>query len=309
MLRHPRAITAVVWGVLSLVFATGSHTGVTAQQGSTIAGTVAEAVKKLGVDLAGLPADLIDRRFLGGPPELATVGLVGFAGWLAPATVRDPEVLLVAIRRPGELWKTTALPAEGSSAITQLGSPMSLASVGAHVVLSTHLNPSAGTTVVLRASDLSEVGRFAGGVAFTIPPSLVVFGRSMVHFAPAHPGSLGVFDLTSGVEAPLYPAVSTPYSQDPEESMTPARKAFKDRLRPIYLAWEKAAGPRGYGYDPAWFEISHTAFRYDQAADRLTFTETMSSNHPASVAPPLRHQVMIECGPMLKSSRVCVEHP
>jgi len=149
------------------------------------------------------------------------------------------------------------------------------------------------------------VGRFEGWPEFTIPPSLVVFTRSMVHFAPAHPASLGVFDLTTGAEASLYPRSTKPYMYEP--SLTPARMTFRDRLRPIYLAWEKASGPRAYGYDPSWFDVSHTAFTYDPTADRLTFTETMQSNHPASIAPPMTHQVTVVCGPMLKASRLCVE--
>jgi len=181
----------------------------------------------------------------------------------------------------------------------------SLPGIDTHIVRSTHLNPSAETTVVLRKPDLREVGRFEGWPVFTIPPALVVFTRSMVHFAPAHPASLAVFDVTTGTEAPLYPAASKPYALEP--SLTPSRMVFRDRLRPIYLAWEKASGPRVYGYDPVWFDISHTAFSYDPLADRLTFTETMKSNHPASVAPALRHQVTIVCEPMLKSSRACVE--
>ena len=180
-----------------------------------------------------------------------------------------------------------------------------LQGISTHTVRITHLSPSAETAVVLRVSDSREVGRFEGWPVFTVPPSLVVFTRSMVHFAPAHPASLAVFDLASGVERSLYPAVSTPYTQEP--SMTPSRTAFRERLRPIYLAWEKAGGPRTYGYDPAWFDISHADFRYDPIADRLTFTEKMSSNHPASIGPAVTHPVTVVCAPMLKSSRVCVE--
>src|SRR5688572_14305259 len=185
-------------------------------------------------------------------------------------------------------------------AAQQGSTPKSLAGIETHVVMSIHLSPSAETTVVLRKSDLREVGRFEGWPEFTIPPSLVVFTRSMVHFAPAHPESLAVFDLTSGVEAPLYPGTSTPGTQEP--SLTPARTAFRDRLRPIYLAWEKASGPRAYGYDPAWFDVSHSAFSYDPTADRLTFTETMTSRHPVSIAPPVTQRVPVSCAPMLKSS-------
>jgi hypothetical protein len=121
----------------------------------------------------------------------------------------------------------------------QQGSPKSLAGVDTQSV--------SGNGRVLRKSDNREVGRFEGWPAFTIPPSLVVLTRSMVHFAPA--------------------------------------PTFRDRLRPNYLAWEKASGPRGYGYDPAWFNVSHSAFSCDPTADRLTFTETMTSNHPASGRP------------------------
>ena len=185
--------------------------------------------------------------------------------------------------------------------------PTNLAGIDTHVVRSIHRSPSAETTVVLRKSDSREVGRFEGWPAFTIPPSLVVFTRSMVHFAPAHPAALGVFDLTSGLESPLYPSVSKPHTLEPEGSLTPARKAFMERLRPVYLAWEKTSEPRAYGYDPAWFDVSHSDFRYDQATDRLTFVETMASRHPASIAPPMTHQLTVACAPMLKTPRVCVE--
>jgi hypothetical protein len=186
MLTRTRLITAAILCAACIV---GAREGRSFQQSASVPVSVAGMVKKLGVDATGLSPDLLNRSFRSAP-ELGVDGLVGMAGWLNDGD----ETLLVAIRRTGEPWRATTLPAQSSSPITQLGSPLRLTTQGEFVLLATHLTPSAGTTAVLRASDLSEVRRIAGGVAVTIPPSIVVFGRSMVHFAPAHPGSLGVFD-------------------------------------------------------------------------------------------------------------------
>ena len=40
-----------------------------------------------------------------------------------------------------------------------------------------------------------------------LPDGRLIYQHSMVHFAPAHPGSLGFYDPATNTDVPLFPAV------------------------------------------------------------------------------------------------------
>ena len=133
------------------------------------------------------------------------------------------------------------------------------------------MTPSAGTTVVLRIADLSEAGRFAGWPVLTVLPDLLVFTRSMVHFAPAHAEALALFDVATGIETSLYPP----------------RPSSPDQTRP---------------------DVHYSSFAYEAATDRLTFAVSMSSRQD-TVALPVTPRLTVFCSPLKQPTRQCVERP
>lgn len=67
-----------------------------------------------------------------------------------------------------------------------------------------HYNPSAASTLVL-SGDLKMVAELKGAPALFLADGRVVYHNNLVHFAPAHPGSLSLYDPTSGRNARLFP--------------------------------------------------------------------------------------------------------
>ena len=115
-----------------------------------------------------------------------------------------------------------------------------------------------------------------------IAPDLVVVSRNLVHFAPAHPEALAVFDVNANRLSRLYPSDATDDLSAPVEPSvtTPARRAYRATLAPLFAAAEKGQGPRSYGWDPDWFnvEIDRHTFQYDPAADTLRFAAKFTTD-------------------------------
>ena len=90
-------------------------------------------------------------------------------------------------------------------AIEQLGSLEEVQFLDEFVIFQFHLNPSAGTIVIV-SQDLKPLGTYYGFSMEKIAPGTGVFEESIPHFAPAHPGRLSLVDLHTGRKAGLYPA-------------------------------------------------------------------------------------------------------
>ena len=71
--------------------------------------------------------------------------------------------------------------------------------------VSGHLSPSAAPTLVL-TRDLQLVRTLKGWTELVLPDGRLIYQHSMVHFAPAHPGSLGFYDPATNTDVPLFPA-------------------------------------------------------------------------------------------------------
>ena len=189
---------------------------------------------------------------------------------------------------------------------TDMGSPLTVKFLENRLIVPTHETPSAGRIAVL-GTDLSVKASFDGGLPTIIAPDLVVIFRNLVHFAPAHPEALAVFDVRTNRLERLYPSDANDDLSSPVEPSvnSSARRAYRDVLAPLFAAAAKTR-ERSYGWDPDWFDIDidRTMFRYDAAADTLDFTARFSTaaipNGPTQI-------VFVTCAPMHSAKRACVE--
>jgi hypothetical protein len=103
------------------------------------------------------------------------------------------------------------------------------------VYLDTHSSPSAGIILVL-TRELRPVTALWGWSLRLLPNDVLVYHRSMVHFAPTHSAELWTYDPRSNRDALLYP-----------------QKPFSD-VRTRYIARVKAEFDR-LGED--WFRVNN----------------------------------------------------
>lgn len=85
-----------------------------------------------------------------------------------------------------------------------LGSALSISEENGLIAIDTHINPSAGC-VLLLSPDLEWNAALPGSLSGRLGNRFIVAGNS-IHFAPTHPGTLGVFDPAWKQLTPIYPA-------------------------------------------------------------------------------------------------------
>jgi hypothetical protein len=106
-------------------------------------------------------------------------------------------------RRTGR-WSHATFPATSSGNTDwPIGSLLAIHHAGRHLLIDTHVNPSAGTIVVL-SPDLAPVTTLPGWVLRVLPTGTVLYHRSAVHFAPAHPVELRTWDAATRRDVRLY---------------------------------------------------------------------------------------------------------
>lgn len=236
-------------------------------------------------------------------------------GTLDWATARSGDRLAVAYRLPNgsnrprfivgykagaARWIQREIPAE-------MGSPLTVEFTNDRLIVPTHLTPSAGAIAVL-GTDLSLKASFSGYLPKLLSPDLIVVGRNLTHFAPAHPEALALFDVTTNRLSRLYPSDGTDELSAPAEPSlgSPIRRAYRDALAPLFAAAEKAQGPRAYGWAPDWFNVNidRQTFRFDSAPDTFSFNATFTTDAISS-APVV--SVVVSCAPMHSPRRACLE--
>lgn len=147
-----------------------------------------------------------------------------------------------------------------------------------------------------------------------LPNDLIVYERSMIHFAPGSPGQLAIFDAPTGVRAQLYSSVYADMG-NPGDQGSPHRARFIARLRVVMEKWNHSGNTptrfgfeNPYGFDPEWFDASYDKYAYDATSDTLRFTAALAfDRHPDAIAPPLRDVYTVTCRPMRSATRRCVE--
>lgn len=85
-----------------------------------------------------------------------------------------------------------------------LGSAVSLRASPTGYYLGTHVNPSAGCTIVL-SQDLTVQAVLTGWVLAVFGDGTIVYQRSQVHFAPTHYAEISLYDGTRARDVQIYP--------------------------------------------------------------------------------------------------------
>ena len=126
--------------------------------------------------------------------------------------------------RGSRAWTHAALPRVRTTPPEwDVGSVMAIHHAGRYLYLETHLNPSAGTTIVLNRS-LRPIAALDGWTLVVLPEGRVIYEQSMVHFAPTHSVALRTYDPVSKADEALYP-------RKPFEAV---RRAYVDSRKALY---------------------------------------------------------------------------
>ena len=111
---------------------------------------------------------------------------------------RLPEILHVRTYDKGaRRWQHAELKGE-------FGTILRLDRGGRWWYVTGHFSPSAGPTLVL-SDDLRLVRTLKGWTELVLPDGGLVYQHSMIHFAPAHPSSLGFYDAATNRDVHLFP--------------------------------------------------------------------------------------------------------
>lgn len=95
-----------------------------------------------------------------------------------------------------------ALPTEGTESCG--GAPIEIGFSDDFILLQTHINPSAGCTLVVDAN-LALQKTLYGFNPVRVAPNQIVVVEDMIHFAPVHPERLQLVDLVKWTNSELYP--------------------------------------------------------------------------------------------------------
>jgi len=107
-----------------------------------------------------------------------------------------------AFNRRDRRWRATVID-------ETFGSILGLEHHGERFYVTGHYNPSAAPTLVL-SSDLRRIRVIQGWPVLMLPDGRVVIHGNAVHFAPAHPAELTIYDPKANTLTRLYPVTPDP---------------------------------------------------------------------------------------------------
>jgi hypothetical protein len=125
-------------------------------------------------------------------------------------------------------WKSIEITDRAAQApdMSCLGSAVSIRASTHAIYLGTHLNPSAGCTIVL-SRDLAVQGVLPGWVLALFAGGAIVYQRSQVHFAPTHYAELFLHDDPHHRDVQIYPR--KPYQRIRIDHMNRVRRVYSDQ--------------------------------------------------------------------------------
>lgn len=144
----------------------------------------------------------------------------------------------------GRVWTSTKIAGENSKVADSwcLGSAVSIRASTQGYYLGTHLNPSAGCTIVL-SRDLAVQAVLTGWVLAVFGDGTIVYQRSQVHFAPTHYAEVSLYDRTRGRDLQIYPM--KPFQRIRTEHVSRVRRVYSNE------AWCRA---HNHHCDPELFD-------------------------------------------------------
>jgi hypothetical protein len=127
--------------------------------------------------------------------------------WHTGSDLLPPELRVRTLDRRTDTWRSAVFDPNKVKG----GSALRIARRPGFVYLDLHVNPSAGRIVVL-SEDLKVQRSLDGWSSLILQDGRVLYRNSMVHFAPAHPGSVSLYDPRSGAAVGVYPLTPDPAS-------------------------------------------------------------------------------------------------
>lgn len=145
-----------------------------------------------------------------------------------------------------------------------MGSALGISELDGLVVISTHINPSAGCALIL-TQDLKFRAGLWGWVVGRVDGQLIIEGDT-IHFAPTHPVDLKVYDSRANRLTQIYPM-----------SGDARREAFTHRLQQT-LTTSEWCRENNNGCDPARFTTVFSKIVVDERDTSFNFDVIMSSD-------------------------------
>ena len=165
--------------------------------------TLRQVLQQNGVPTAGFQAADLDARVSSGAIVPTSDGLL----FASPAEGSDgrigPPLYVVVYDRPVGRVLHRKIEAHETSDFC-FGSLLDVSTQAGYILLETHINPSAGCTIVL-SPELKVLHTLFGWKVAQLGADGFVLQRDEVHFAPVHPAHLAVFDLPAGRQHEVYP--------------------------------------------------------------------------------------------------------
>lgn len=160
--------------------------------------TLRDVLTEHGFDHVSL-SDL-DLAILG--PEISDTEDYFSVGYFVDAT--DPEIHVVLFDRKNKQWFKNEIKLEGTEFCFGSNAITGIQYSKKFVHLETHINPSAGCTLIFTKKLRFQKALYGWPLA-TFADETVVYHNSVVHFAPTHPAAISMYNPVTKYEKMIYP--------------------------------------------------------------------------------------------------------
>ena len=121
--------------------------------------------------------------------------------WFDGTELLPPELRIRILDRRSGAWQHRMLHRD----VHRGGSALHVHRAGDFIYIDLHGTPSAGALIVL-SDRLIFKRRLEGWTSLLLSDGRVLYENSMTHFAPAHPGSVSLYDPRTDRDVRVYPA-------------------------------------------------------------------------------------------------------
>jgi len=211
--------------------------------------TLRQAIAQAGVSVEGADLPNLDKAITSGA-ELNDEAEFVITYFVAEDSGNlDAPLFVHRYDKRQQTWTSVKLPEAPAQAqdmnVPCMGSVLAIHRFQGFYLLDTHLNPSAGCVLILTKElkwKTSLYGWFLGGLG----KDHVIYHRSEIHFAAAHPMELGMYDLASDRDFALFPPKPDP----------PIRKDLAKRIGEFFAAHADWCNINNHPCDATWFDSS-----------------------------------------------------
>ena len=221
--------------------------------------TLRESLVAKGIELTGLESPNLDKPITSGIQFDATdVFLTAYYFDDGSGHINAP-LLLEMLNKKTHKWAHKEINLSALDA----GSIGGIVRTKNGYYLYAHMNPSAGTTIILSPS-LEFRGTVLGWFLGDFADGSVAYANSMVHFAPTHPGRVSIYNPATKIDREIYPM--KPYQAIRRAHISKVKAAY-DKLGE---EWFRTHNHHG---DPELFSnyIDNDKAAANDATDSLVF--------------------------------------